>query len=349
MIDPFIASRKARWDRLSFLLGKVRRGKLRRLSAEEIEEFGLLYREAASDLALARREFPGSSTARYLNALLAQAHPYVYGGRAEQRGNVRRFFAAEFPRAFRRGWRLILLSFLVFFLPAIVSYVLVLSAPSAGDVLLPPGARERVEQVRESGSWADIPAEESSLAASTIMTNNIRVAILAFGGGVLLGLPTLLVLALNGLMLGAVAAAAQQGGAAVELWSFVSPHGWIELTVIFISGGAGLLMGKSILLPGLLTRRDALVAAAREAFVLLLGGAALLVLAGIIEGTVSPSPLSPAIKIAFGLASGAALHGYLLTAGRAPDEPDTTHTASPSNQAHRGVSLSGLVRGGRGS
>lgn len=348
MIDAFIASRKARWDRLAFLLGRVRRGQLRRLTAAEIEELGVLYRETASDLALARREFPRSDAARYLNALLAQAHPYIYAGRSESGGGVRRFFAVEFPRGFRRSWQLVLLSFLAFFLPAVLSYVLVLTTPAAAPVLVPEGARQRIEDVQSSGSWADIPAEESSLAASTIMTNNIRVAILAFGGGILIGLPTLLVLALNGLMLGSVAAVAQQGGVGMELWSFVSPHGWIELTVIFISGGAGLLIGKSILLPGLLSRRDALVAAAREAFVLLLGGAALLVIAGLIEGTVSPSSLPPLVKIALGITTGVALYAYLLLAGRAPDAAESPFTTAATNPAS-GVSLVGLVRGGPGS
>jgi uncharacterized membrane protein SpoIIM required for sporulation len=316
MIDRFIASRKARWDRLTYLLGQVRGRRLSRLSAAEIEEFGALYREAASDLALARREFPRAQVVGYLNGLLARAHPYVYAGREDSKRSILRFFTQEFPQTFRRRSGLVLLSFLAFILPALLSYSLTLTSAEAEAVLTPPGIEGRIDEVRSSGRWADISASESSLASATIMTNNIRVAILAFTGGIFLGLPSLLVLATNGLYLGSVTAVAQRGGVGLELWSFVSPHGWIELTVIFIAGGAGLALGKAILLPGLLSRRDALVAAAQDAVKLLMGGAALLVIAGTIEGFISPSLLAPGFKFVFGALTAVALFSYLFLAGR---------------------------------
>ncbi len=321
MIDRFIASRKARWDRLTHLLGEVRCRRLARLTAAEIEEFGALYRETASDLALARREFPGTQVVAYLNGLLARAHPYVYARREESGPSILRFFTHEFPQTFRRNGGLVLLSFLSFIIPALLSYAFTLSSPAAEAVLAPPGIESRIDEVQRSGRWADISASESSLASATIMTNNIRVAILAFAGGILLGLPTLLVLAFNGLYLGSVVAVAQQGGVGLELWSFVSPHGWIELTVIFMAGGAGLALGRSVLLPGLLSRRDALVAAAQDAVRLLMGGAALLAVAGAIEGFISPSLLAPGFKLVFGILTAVALFSYLLLAERENSAP----------------------------
>ena len=321
MIDRFITTRKPRWDRLTALLERVRRGRLSRLSAAEIEEFGALYRETASDLALARREYPSSAVAGYLNGLLSQAHPYVYARRGGNQRSLLRFFTHEFPATFRRNGGLVLLGFLAFIIPAILAYVLIYATPRASAVLVPEGMATRIEEVRQTGNWADISAAESSVAASTIMTNNIRVAILAFTGGIFLGIPSLLVLALNGLTLGGVAAAAQRGGAGLALWSFVSPHGWIELTVIFIAGGAGLGLGKAVLLPGLLSRRDALVAAAQDAVRLLMGGAALLVVAGTIEGFISPSALPPGVKFAFGVLTAIGLFSYLLLAGREGEDP----------------------------
>lgn len=316
MIDKYIAARKGRWDRLAYLLSGVKGRRASDLTAAELEQFGQLYRETASDLALARREFPRAPVVVYLNSLLAQAHPYVYAEREDSRRSAVRFFAHEFPATFRRNGSLVLLSFLSFILPALLAYSLSMVSPEAAAVLAPEGMRDRVEDVQRTGRWADISASESSFAASTIMTNNIRVAIVAFAGGILLGLPTLLVLAFNGLFLGAVVAVAQQGGVGMELWSFVSPHGWIELTVIFIAGGAGLAIGRSEVLPGLLSRRDALVAATADAVKLLLGGAALLVLAGTIEGFISPSSIPAWFKFLFGFLTGVALYSYLLTAGR---------------------------------
>lgn len=322
MIDRFIAARKGRWDRLAWLLTRARGRRLAGLSATEIEEFGVLYRETSSDLALARREYPRAPVVGYLNGLVVEAHGLVYRARRRGENPLIAFFAREFPATFRRHAPAVLLAFLAFILPAVLAYALVLRSPAAEAVLVPPGFDARIADVRRTGRWADMSASESSLAASTIMTNNVRVAITAFAGGIGLGLLSLFVLAFNGLSLGAVAAAAQSGGVGLALWSFVSPHGWIELTVIFIAGGAGLLIGKAVLLPGLLSRRDAIVAAAQEAVRLLLGGAALLVVAGTIEGFVSPSLLPEGFKIAFGALTGLTLFSYLGFAGRTRAGPD---------------------------
>jgi uncharacterized membrane protein SpoIIM required for sporulation len=148
------------------------------------------------------------------------------------------------------------------------------------------------------------------------MTNNIQVAIMAFAGGTLLGIYTLYILAQNGLMLGILAGAAQSLGFAGNLWGFVAAHGTIELSVIFFAGGAGLQLGWSVIRPGLLTRRAALLLAARRAAQLLLGCVPLLVIAGTIEGFISPSDLPLAVKLAVSLGSGLLLYGYLLLSGR---------------------------------
>jgi uncharacterized membrane protein SpoIIM required for sporulation len=93
-------------------------------------------------------------------------------------------------------------------------------------------------------------------------------------------------------------------------------HGVIELTCIFIAGGAGLLIGSALILPGDLTRADALRLRGMEAVRLMTGVAVLLVLAGMIEGFISPAPISPVIKFAIGGLTGIALYSYLLVVGR---------------------------------
>jgi uncharacterized membrane protein SpoIIM required for sporulation len=184
-----------------------------------------------------------------------------------------------------------------------------------------PGAELVIEDIRAGREWwKSINEEGRAASASLIMTNNIRVALVAFAGGMLLGTLTLWVLVQNGLLLGVVAGAAQAYGFGGNLWGFVAAHGVVELSVIFIAGGAGLQLGWSIVRPGLLTRRAALVVAARRAMHLLLGCALLLVGAGLIEGFISPSDLPRPVKYAVALASGALMYGYLLLAGREPRE-----------------------------
>ena len=171
----------------------------------------------------------------------------------------------------------------------------------------------------ESGrTWTDIQPACGPGMATLIFTNNIQVAFLAFAGGVLFGLGTVYVLVSNGLSLGGVLGAAQFYGVAPLLWSFISPHGYLELTCIVIAGAAGLMLGDALLRPGLQLRREALARAARRAVELVVGAAPVLVVAGLIEGFVSPSDLPIAIKLAIGPLAGVALYALLLTVGRRP-------------------------------
>ncbi len=315
LAEDFIATKKANWEQLTSLLDRSRIG-LNALSAEELVDLGRLYRTATSDLAVARRDYAGHRVIEYLNNLVARAHGTIYQQRSAGRGGLMRFFSETFPRAFRATWGYTLAAFLMFFIPAAIGYVAAERDPAAG-VALYPGVEPVVQDIKLGNEWwKNINEEGRSASAALIMTNNIRVAILAFAGGMLLGTLTLYVLVQNGLMLGIIGGAAQAYGFSPNLWGFVAAHGTIELSVIFIAGGAGLQLGWSILRPGFLTRRAALTLAARRAAHLLLGCAPLLVIAGTIEGFISPSDLPFALKLIVSVLSGIALYGYLMLAGR---------------------------------
>jgi uncharacterized membrane protein SpoIIM required for sporulation len=316
LAEDFITTKKPNWERLTALLDRSRLSGLAALSAEELSELGQLYRGATSDLAVARRDFPSHRVAEYLNSLVARAHAAVYQGRSARRRGILEFFTLTFPRAFRATWGYTLAAFLMFLLPAVVSFIISYRDPGQGAELM-PGIEDRIQDIRDKHEWwKSINDEGRSASASFIMTNNIRVSILAFAGGALLGILTLYLLAQNGLMLGIVAGAAQSLGFASNLWGFIAAHGAIELSVIFIAGGAGLQLGWSVVRPGLLTRRAALVLAARRAAHLLLGCIPLLVVAGTIEGFISPSNLPLSLKLAVSLLSGLLLYSYLLLVGR---------------------------------
>jgi len=160
------------------------------------------------------------------------------------------------------------------------------------------------------------------------MRNNIQVSLLAFASGLTAGLLTLWVLFFNGLMIGTLTGLTAFHGIGFELWTFVIGHGMIELSVIFMAGGSGLMLGWAILRPGLLRRRDALAQAARKAVYLLLGAVPWLIVAGSIEGFISPNEdIAIPIKWTVGIVSGILLYSYLLLAGR--EKKKTTKIIQP--------------------
>jgi uncharacterized membrane protein SpoIIM required for sporulation len=307
-VDDLILARRERWEALRTLLDRAGSDP-RRLEAFEIERLSYLYRQVVSDLALARRDFPHDQVVAYLNALAARAYPLVYRAPVGSWRRLWQFFLVEFPARYRASGWFVLTAFLLFALPAVAGFLVVLGNPPLAELVLPP---DLTRVVREGRLWTDIPGILRPLAASAIATNNIQVSLLAFAGGILLGTLTVYVLILNGLMLGAIFGYTHLYGLDGRLAAFVSPHGYLELTVIFIAGGAGLRVAWAILHPGLLGRRDALVRAGQEAVLLVIGAMPLLVVAGLIEGFVSPSGLPDGLKLVFGLLTGIALHFWLL-------------------------------------
>jgi uncharacterized membrane protein SpoIIM required for sporulation len=287
------------------------------MSPEEIQRLGWLYRAVTADLALAQRDFPRHQVAAYLNQLVARAHSVVYRGAPLARKGVLRFFQEDLPRLYREMLPFIIVALAFLLIPGILSGLIVYWQPDASGWILPEEVQMLRETIEQKELWVDIPVAERPYAASFIMQNNIRVAILAFGAGIFCALPSLWILILNGLSIGGILGLTSYYGIGFDLGSFVIAHGVVELSVIGIAGGTGLMMGWAILQPGLISRRDSLTLAARKAIKLLMGCLPLLVVAGLIEGFISPAEGIPwQVKWAIGIMSGILLHGYLLMAGR---------------------------------
>ncbi len=315
-VDEFYQSRKGDWESLSRLLDQGQKD-MRGLSESQVRDMARLYRATTSDLALAKRDFPRNEITVYLNQLVARAHAVVYRSEPLALKNLWDFISKGFPRLFRETWIFTFIAAMFFILPAIASGVVTYIRPASATLLLPPEAHRLIGIVEDKKLWIDIPVEERPYASAFIMRNNIQVSFLAFASGLTAGLLTLWVLFFNGLMIGTLTGLTAFHGIGFELWTFVIGHGVIELSVIFISGGSGLMLGWAILQPGLLRRRDALAQAARKAVYLLLGAVPWLVVAGTIEGFISPNnDIAVPIHWAVGIVSGILLYSYLLLGGR---------------------------------
>jgi uncharacterized membrane protein SpoIIM required for sporulation/uncharacterized RDD family membrane protein YckC len=336
---------RGRWRRWDTLLGRARTRGLAALDEGEVADFASLYRELTADLARARTYRASPGLLATLEASVGRGYNLLYSApRAPSRSLVRAF-THGFPRLVRRRALPVWIATLLFVGPGVATWVAVVAQPSLAESVVSGVMLDRAreaESLRARGigyGEAVISETERPAAAASILTNNVRVTFTAFLGGVLAGVGTLAVLVLNGVMLGGSGAAFQLEGQSLHLWAFVLPHGVLELTAIFLAGGAGLWMGSAFLIPGRQTRGEALATRALEAVQLLGGVVVLLVVAGIIEGFVSPSPGIPEWgKVLFGILTGAVLFPWLLLGGREEEEGGDSPSGVRSLRLHAPVS-----------
>lgn len=320
-VERWARSRRPLWEQLEGLLQKIERSGLASLGREQLRDLGRLYRSASADLSRARALNIGGDTQIYLNNLVVKGHNQVYQRDRNRWSDLWNFFWVTFPSLVREKILYVMTAFLIFVIPMVGSFFLVLQDIDFAHLEVTKGSPLVPEQIwhviEKHKIWTDSTQDYSPAASSEIASNNIRVAILSFAYGVTFGLGTVFVLFMNGMMIGTIFGVCQIYGLFYNLLSFVAPHGVLELTAIFISGGAGLVLGKAMLFPGQLKRSDALKLAARPALGLFGGCIPLLLIAGTIEGFLSPrTDVPPEEKFAISLATLICLLLYLFAPRR---------------------------------
>ncbi|MBC7798213.1 MAG: stage II sporulation protein M [Pyrinomonadaceae bacterium] len=317
MFDKFVNARKNNWQRLEDLLSLVENSSLRGLNREEVRELGTLYRRVATDLSIARAESRDDKLVNYLNSLVTRAHGKIYRADNSGANSLWKFVAQDFPVTFRKTWRYTAVSFAVFTIFAIVGFV---GTWYDADFSIVAGVSQRFRTLSietETQWWLGLN-DNNQAGAAGILTNNIYVSFLAFAYGAFFGIGSLFIEASNGSSIGSILALCylENTNFGNSLLTFMVAHGVIELSCIFIAGGAGLLIGTAVLLPGDLSRIEALKFRGLEAIRLVIGCAILLFFAGIIEGFISPAPIEPIFKYAIAILTGVAMYSYLLFVGK---------------------------------
>jgi uncharacterized membrane protein SpoIIM required for sporulation len=311
----WIEKRRPYWNRLEELIHLSGRSGVSALSPTDLQELALLYRQIAADLASVREDSTSTNLAHYLNQLLGRAHNIIYMGRKTDNHNILTFYRYTYPAIFRATFSNTLAAFLIFLCAAMAGCLLSMSDPSFSRHLLGPDMIRCIEQHK---MWTESIVTIKPVASSQILTNNLTVSILTYALGITAGIGTIWMMLLNGLLIGVVGTACWQEGMSFPLWSFIVGHGVLELPAIFIAGGAGFIIARGLLFPGALPRGESLVRAGRLSAQLFFGTIPLLLVAGLIEGFISPSDIPIPAKFALGAGLFTLLVLYLSSVGKTP-------------------------------
>ncbi len=326
----FRHGREDGWRRLETLIDRIEREGIASLSAGEAEELPLLYRGAMSSLSVARAIVLDRNLLLYLENLSLRAYLAVYGPRSGVLERARDFFLAGFPRAVRAMRRHLAVALLALAVGIAAGYALVHDDINNFAMLVPEGlAGDRgpetsAEDLRRKELFAPWPgfARTFVVFANSLFRHNAVVGILSFGLGFALGLPTLFLLAYNGLILGAFVALHAEKGLALDCIGWLSIHGVTEILAMLLCGAAGLVLAEKILFPGPLPRLESLARHGRDAAGAVAGAVVLFFIAGFLEGGFRQLLNNTAARFAFAILSAALWLYYFLVVGKAGDDGD---------------------------
>lgn len=286
----FRSEREATWTRLDALLTRVERRSANSLSDEDILAIPALYRATLSALSVARATSLDRALIDYLEALCARAYFFVYGTRTTLLERIGDFFARSWPLGVRAMWRETIAAALIMLAGSLAAYFMVQSDPAYFYSFVPAdlaGDRDptaSAEALRAT-LYQEVDADDAlGVFATFLFTHNSQVALGAFALGVALCLPSALLIAYNGCMLGAMFAVFGAHGLAFQFGGWVFIHGVTELFAITLAGAAGLRIGWAVAFPGARSRLDAAEHAGRQGGAVMIGVIVMLMLAGLLEG-----------------------------------------------------------------
>ncbi len=224
------------------------------------------------------------------------------------------FFTRTFPAALWHIRGFVAVSALLTLAPAIAVGAWLANSPKAVDAAAPAAVRQTYVNQDFAAYYSSQPA---AAFATEVYTNNIRVAALAFGSGILLCVFTAYLLITNGASVGQAAGLFAAAGQSSKFYGLILPHGLLELTSVIIAGAAGLRLGWAVIDPGDRTRVTAIGQEAVRSVVIVMGVFLTLLIAGLIEGFVTGSTLPTTVRVGIGVAVEVAFLVYAVGLGRA--------------------------------
>lgn len=305
-MDAFSAVHRADWQRLDELTRR------RRLSGVEADELLTLYQRTSTHLSMIRSIAPEGPLSAFLSTLLSRARTRFTGARSNFTEDVAGFFAHSLPAAFYRLRWLTLAVGAAFTATALLAGWWVASSP---DVIRALGSDAQIRQYVEQDFVAYYSENPAASFAGAVWTNNAWIAAQSVAFGIT-GIWVPFVLYMNAFGVGVAGGMMAAYDKLDVFFIYILPHGLMELTAIFIAGAAGLRIFWAWVSPGPRPRLQALAEEGRSLMTVALGLGLVLLVAGLVEGFVTPSPLPAWLRLTIGALVLAAYWAYALIAGR---------------------------------
>ena len=315
----FVKLHEREWDSLQSWLSALDRQAKRTLRQEQALDFPSSYRRVCHHLALARGRGYSHEITDRLQRLVQQGHRVLYRAPAPRWHRVAGFLVAGFPRLVRAQWRCMAAAAVLFYVPALLTLVLMQLRPELAHAVFSSAQLADFEKMYDPAN-AHIgrsSGTDMQMFGFYVM-NNVSIAFRTFASGLFFGVGAIYVLGANGVLIGGVAGHLTAIGYGGPFWRFVVGHSPFELTALVIAGGAGLQLGLTLLAPGRQRRGPALVAAGWVGAQLALGAFAMLLVAAFIEAYWSSiAALPDALKFGSGALLWLLVLGWLWRGGRA--------------------------------
>lgn len=319
----FRREREQSWADLETLVEQVRTGGLGSLTPDQVERFPLLYRSALSSLSVARAIALDRALIDYLDDLALRAYLAFYSPPRDLFTEARSFLVRGFPQAVRALRGHVAVALVALAIGVASGFVLVNgNEPQWFSALVPSGMAggrgpaSTAADLMANEIAAPVPSDVFGAIANVFFSNNSMVALLVFGTGLLAGVPTVLLTAYQGTVLGAFFALHAHRGLAVEFTGWVGIHGVTELLALVLMAAAGLRLGEIVVFPSESSRADALAVHGPAAAKVAVGAVAMLAVAAILEGYFRPAVQSTDARLAVALAGLIAWAAYFRFSGR---------------------------------
>jgi uncharacterized membrane protein SpoIIM required for sporulation len=315
-VDAFVLAHRPTWDRLEQLVKRRRR-----LTGAEVDELVDLYQRVSTHLSMVRTASSDSVLIGRLSGLVARARSAVTGAHAPLWSEFTRFWTVSFPVVAYRSWRWWLGSAVAFFFVTAVVAVWVSGDPEVQSALGTPSELDELVNRDFASYYRENPAGSFALQ---VWVNNAWVAAQCIGFAILLGLPIPYVLFQNAANLGVVAGLMFHAGKGDIFLGLLTPHGLLELTAVFLAAAAGMRLGWAVVSPGNRPRGQVLAEQGRAVVAVAVGLVGVLLVSGLIEALVTPSPLPTVVRIGIGVAAEIAFLAYIFHFGRKADRAGET-------------------------